>query len=102
MINNNSAVDSTHSQALLNQIVIEYMHEQKRKRFWQWIKRGVIFLLILFAIYLSLSMRAEDAGLRASPHVGFIDVKGTIFDKQSASADNFMKGLDKAYDNKGL
>jgi protease-4 len=102
MTNNNSAVDSTNSQALLNQIVVEYMREQRRKRFWRWIKWVVISLLILCGVYLFLLMRAESVSLRAKPHVGLVDVKGTIFDSQSASADNFIKGLQKAYENKGL
>lgn len=102
MTNNHSAVDSDNSQALLNQIVIEYIGAQKRKRFWQWIKRAIIFVLILVAIYLSFITRSEEAVGRLTPHVGLIDIEGSIFDKQPASADNFVKGLDKAFDSKGL
>ena len=39
-------IESTSSQALLNKIVLEYMLEKKRKRFWQWVKRIVISLLV--------------------------------------------------------
>lgn len=102
MTNNNSAIDSSNSQALLNQIVIEYMREQRRKRFWRWIKRIVISLLMLTGIYLFILMRAESVSARAKPHVGLVDIKGTIFDSQSASSDNFMKGLQKAYENKAM
>ena len=98
----NSPAESPNSQTLLNQIVIEYMHEQKHKRVWRWVKRGVMLLVILFGLYVFLSVRAEDMGLRALPHVGLIELKGTIFDNQSASSDNFIKGLDKAYENKEL
>mgnify|MGYP000146065473 CR=1 FL=1 len=102
MINNNSAADNLNSQVVLNQIVMEYMREQRRKRFWRWVKRIVISLLVFSVIYLFLIMRAEDVSARAKAHVGVIDIKGTIFDKQAASADNFMKGLLKAYESKGL
>ena len=102
MTNNNSSVDSPDSQVLLNQIVIEYLREQKRKRVWRWVKRTLISLLILVVIYLVASSFAEDATLRSHPHIGLIDLKGTIFDNQSASADNFIKGLDKAYESKAL
>lgn len=102
MINNQTAVDGTHSQALLNQIVMEYLKNQKRKRFWQWTKFTLISLLIVSMIYWSLTMHSREIAIRANPHVGLVDVKGTIFDNQSASADNFIKGLDAAYENKGL
>ena len=102
MTNNNSAADGANSQALLNQIVIEYMREQKNKRFWCWIKRAAWLLFALVVLYMFVFMRADNAGVAAKPHVGLINVKGTIFDNQSASSDNFMKGLDSAYENKAL
>jgi protease-4 len=102
MIKINSPVDRADSQALLNQIVMDYMREKKRKRLWKWVQRGFIFLLILVGVCWFFFTRADDVGSRASPHVGIIDLKGTIFDNQSASADNFMKGIYSAYQNKGL
>ena len=99
---NNSSVDDTDSQALLNQIVIEYMREKKRKRFWQWVRRMFFLLVILWLVYEFISMRSEDAVTRSKPHVGLIDVKGAIFDDKAADSDNFIKGLNKAYDSKAL
>jgi len=102
MPNNNDPVDNTSSQSLLNQIVMDYMREKKRKRTWQWVKRVIILLLVLWFGYLFLSMRTGDMGVRATPHVGLIDVKGTIGENQAANADNLMKGMDKAYESKSL
>ena len=45
----NSNMDS---QTLLNQIIIDYMKEQKRKRRWRWVMR-VIFLLLIAYVCLS-------------------------------------------------
>jgi protease-4 len=98
----NSVVDSPDSQALLNQIVIDYMREKKRKRVWQWVKRIVISLVVLWGLYEIASVRMDDATVRTKPHVGLIDVKGAIFDDKAADADSFIKGMDKAYENKAL
>ena len=102
MTNTNSLLESSDSQVLLNQIVIEYMREQKRKRLWRWVKRVFVLLIIIVVIGIFLVIRAEDMSIRGKPHVGLIDLKGGIFDNQSASSDNFIKGLDKAYENEAL
>jgi protease-4 len=47
-------------------------------------------------------MHAEDIATRLKPHVGIVDLKGEIFDGQSASADNLTKSLRAAYEAKGL
>jgi protease-4 len=100
MSNNNSAIDNSNSQALLNQIVIEYMQEKKRKRVWRWVKRILIIFFMLWIIYLLSSLRGDDSSTK--PHVGLVDVKGAIFDNKAADADSFSKGLAKAYENKTL
>ena len=102
MKKNDASVDAPDSQALLNQIVIEYMRDKKRKSVWQWVKRSIILLLIILAIYFGATSLSEDTMLRANPHIGLIDLKGAIFDNQSANADNFIKGMDKAYENKAM
>lgn len=94
--------DTTNSQTLLNQIVCEYFTDQKRKRRWKWVRRIVIFALILAVIGLYVYERYEDIAARAKPHVGLIDIKGEIADGQAGSADILMKGLTSAYENKGL
>ncbi|MCP0914301.1 MULTISPECIES: S49 family peptidase [Legionella] len=99
---NNNPLDSNDSQLLLNKIVLEYMREQKRKRFWRWVMRAVVLVLVLWLAYQFLFSRSEEAGSRAKEHVGLIDVNGTIFASQAANGDNFVKGLDKAYENKSM
>jgi protease-4 len=101
-MNNSPAGENPDSQTLLNQIVIEYMREQKRKRRWRWLMRGVFLLLILLIAYNLFSMTEDEKGIRSKPHVGLIDIKGGIFDSQSASAENFVKGLDEAYEHSNL
>lgn len=100
---NNSSINHSDSQALLNQIVLDYMREKKQKRVWRWVKRIITALLIIGIIYLLFFNRAEDAAARMRPHVGLIEIKGNIFNNsQSVDADNFIKGLAKAYDNEEM
>lgn len=94
--------DKIDSQTLLNQIVLEFMREQKRKRYTRWVIRGVVLLIILVMLGQYWGRSEENAVLKSKPHVGIIDVQGTIFDLESGSADNFIKGIDKAYKSSGL
>ncbi|WP_133126912.1 S49 family peptidase [Legionella nagasakiensis] len=101
-MDNHSSIDNSDSQALLNKIVFEYMREQKRKRFWRWIIRVFFLVLIIWGIYQIISLRGEEITARTKPHVGLIDLKGTIFENQSANSDNLIKSMEKAYENKGM
>lgn len=100
-MNNNTTQDNPDAQATLNQIIIEYLREQRRKRRWRWIVRGIIVLLIIYC-YLSVSSLGDDRVAKSKPHVGLINVDGAISDTDVASADNFAKGLAAAYKSKGL
>jgi len=90
------------SQSVLNDIVLMHLKEQKSKQRWRWVKRIVFALFLIFASYQWFSLDAKDKADKASPHVGLIDLQGTIFEGQAASADNLVKGLDDAYQNEGL
>ncbi|MCW8410416.1 S49 family peptidase [Legionella sp. PATHC035] len=101
MTNDHPSNSTPDSQALLNQIIIDYMKEAKRKRRWKWIMRVIYLLIILFIVYrVSLSTN-EDSGLNVKDHVGVIDITGEMAEAK-ANADDFAKGLDSAYKNSGL
>lgn len=101
-MNNSSVNENVDSQGLLNQIVIEYMQDQKRKRRWRWVVRGLVLLAILIVFFKFASLTEENKGGNTKPHVGLVEINGTIFDTEAASADNFAKSLDAAYKNTGL
>lgn len=88
------------SQALLNQIVLDYMKEKKRKRRWRWVIRILIVLAIVYFAYLAFS-DDDDKGGNIKPHVGVIDLNGEISDTK-VNADDFAKGMSVAYKNEGL
>lgn len=99
---NNSPNQQSDSQALLNQVILEYMRDQKRKRRWRWIMKALIILLIIMAYFKLNVIFDTDKDIQDKAHVGLIDLDGTIADDQAASAENFAKGLYKAYKNKSL
>lgn len=98
----NSSLDNTpDSQALLNQIVIEYLHEQKRKRRWRWLSRMLIIVVIIVCL-VKFSDLFTEKNVMSKPHAGLIELNGAIFDSMGADADNFAKSLDSAYKSKDL
>lgn len=102
MENINVSIPTLDSQTLLNQIVLEYLREQKRKRRWRMIRGFGLLLLILLVAYWFVASMREDKTARNQAHIGLINLTGNIFDKQTSSADNVVRGLAKAYDNKTL
>lgn len=97
-----SSHSSKDSQALLNQIIIDYMKEAKRKRRWKWFMRVVYLLIILYVVYQFSASSNEEAGTNTKPHVGIVDISGEMADAKPANSDDFVKGLDAAYKNSGL
>lgn len=87
------------SQTLLNQIVLDYMKEKKRKRCWRWFVRGVFLLLISYLTY--VLVLDNDIKTNVKAHVGIIDLNGEIADTK-VNADDFAKGIHAAYKNEGL
>jgi protease-4 len=90
------------SQTLLNQIIIDYMKEQKRKRRWRWVMRIIFLLIIAYVGFYLFFVGNDETGNNAKPHVGLIDINGEIFDTKGANADDFAQGVDSAYKNTGL
>ena len=90
------------SQTLLNQIIIDYMKEQKRRRKWRWVMRIIILLIIAYGCFYLFFLGNDDGSTNSKPHVGLVDVSGEIFDTKGANADDFAQGIDNAYKNKGL
>ncbi len=99
-MNNSVSNENTESQTVINQLVIDYMRQQKNNRRWRWFFRILILIVLLITIYQLFS--DEDTSSHSKPHVGFVDISGAISDSQAASSENFAKGLDNAYKSTGL
>ncbi|MDX2347187.1 MAG: S49 family peptidase [Legionella sp.] len=90
------------SQEVLNQLILDHLVERKRKRVWRWVLRGVFILFLVWTFYGAFMSHRSDIAARVGSHVGVINIKGEITDKQAASAENFQESLEHAYENKGL
>lgn len=87
------------AQALLNQIVFDYLREKRRNKFWRLIKNLLILMILGWFIYVLFFQHSDDALKKMKPHVGYIDLIGEIGEQKITSADNLAKGLQKAYSN---
>ena len=90
------------SDDVLNQVVLNYLTERKRKQKWRWVTRSFVMLLMLWISYQVFSSYRTEIMSRTKAHVGVIDVKGLIADNQAASAENFLESLEGAYENKAM
>lgn len=102
MNNDVSSNSNADSQTLLNQIVIDYMKEKKWKRRWRWFFRTIFLLFVVYIVYSIATYNSDDTSGDSKEHVGLVDLNGEIFDAKGANADDFAKGIDSAYKNKGL
>ena len=94
----NSNMDS---QTLLNQIIIDYMKDQRRRRKWRWVIRIILLLILAYACF-QIFFDKDDVGANAKAHVGIVDLGGEIADAKGANSDDFALGIDNAYKSKGL
>ena len=62
----------------------------------------MIAIILVALMFQFVAGFIEENALRNTPHVGVIDIQGTIADAQEGSADNLAKALSKAYENKQL
>jgi len=90
------------SQTLLHQIVREWIQEKKRKRYWRWLKRIMLLVFIVFIFCWVFYKDAARGRQGTKPHIGLIDIEGTIFPTAETNAEHFAKSLHKAYKNSGL
>ncbi len=101
IMNNSLPNENPDSQTVINQLVSEYLRQQKNKRRWRWVMRFLMLIIFLIVLYQVFS--DDDTASRTKPHVGLIDLNGPISDSQSGgSAENLAKGLDSAYKSIGL
>lgn len=86
----------------LKPLVVDYLRDQKKRRFWLITRRSLIFLVLVgFAYWLFFGLDEESVS-RSKPHVGYIKINGVIESAQSASAEHLESALKDAYQNSML
>lgn len=100
-MNNNPSTDSSQdSQSLLQLMVLDYFKEKKRQQRWRWFVRAIWISILVIGIYCVFFYKNSSVGNKE--HVGLLDISGEIADSKTGSADNFSKGIQNAYKNKGI
>lgn len=102
MKNDQEKASTMDSQVLLSQLTMEFLREKKRQRRRNRLKAALIGGMVLWVGYLSFTFDDGVSSDNKRPHVGMIDLKGTIMADESASAENFSKAMKKAYDHDNM
>jgi protease IV len=84
--------------ALINRMAREFLHEQRRSRFWRNLLKvlGLLYLAVLLA-----GVYSKDLIEQLEPnqdHTALIEVKGIISSETQASADNLITALREAFE----
>jgi protease-4 len=92
-------VDDDRSWKLLEKALLASVQEQRRARRWGIFFKLLTFIylfgaLVMFSPLLDMSDRAASGS-----HTALIEVRGTIADKEAASADNLIGALRAAFDD---
>jgi len=83
---------------LLEKTLLASVQEQRRSRRWGIFFKSLTFLYLIGALFvLSPLSKLDGAATTGKPHTALIEVRGTIADRQEASADNLVTSLRRAF-----
>ncbi len=85
---------------LLEKAVLASVSEQRRSRRWGIFFKVLTFVYLFGALALFSPLMGGGKGVTDGPHTALIEVRGMIADQESASADNIVSALRKAFDDK--
>ena len=87
-------------QALVNQVVLDHLQEQRRSRRW-----GILFKLLTFVYLTALLVlfwpdKFSERVSSTEEHTALVEIKGIIAPETNSSADRVVAALRKAYEDK--
>lgn len=94
-----NAPDLSWERQMIERVLLATIREQRRTRRWNIFFRVVMLVYVVwFLIVLSPTGPTQIAG--HGPHTAVVDVRGEISADSQASAENIIRGLHKAVENK--
>ena len=102
MNNETSSNSNMDSQILLNQLILDYMKDQRRKRRWRRVIQLLVLGLLLYTGFKLFFFPDTELSINSKPHVGLIDISGEIGSNKEANADDLTQGMGRAYKNSNL
>src|SRR5690606_22356444 len=83
---------------LLEKTLLASVEKQRRARSWGICFKRPTFLCLFGVLFLVSPLgQLESGGPGGKPHTALIEVRGTIADRQEASADNLVTSLRRAF-----
>jgi protease-4 len=84
---------------LIQDLASGALKEQRRARRWGILFKSLFFLYLCVLLYVLMSA-GETPTVPMGKHTALVDLSGTIAEDTQASADNILRGLRKAFDDK--
>jgi len=85
---------------LINRLAFASLNEQRRARRWSVFFKSAFLIYLTILLFIFISDRGGEAGIKLGKHTALINVRGVIADTAEASADNIISSLRSAFDNK--
>ena len=91
--------DPAWQQNLINRLVFATVNEQRRARRWSIFFKSLLFIYMFALLYL-FTNQSEGPELGMGDHTAVIEIQGEIADDAFSSADNVVKSLREAFEDK--
>ncbi|WP_077034234.1 S49 family peptidase [Pelomonas sp. KK5] len=88
-------------EALLAEVAREYLQERRGERRWRRFTRLFWIVLVLAALWFTLSLGRHGAPTATGPHTALVDVRGEIASDTEASAELILSALKSAFEDPG-
>ncbi len=96
-----SSVAEKWERDLLSRLVLATLTEQRRARRWGVFFKSLLFLYLFSLLVVVLPHKLGESGLSVGHHTALVELDGVIAADSEANADNIIKGLRAAFDDKG-
>jgi len=98
------SIDEIHRD-ISNEVILEYLKEQKQERRWKTIRRVFITLMIVAGLAMYAGTLAGSLGYRTLPNddaVAVVPISGVIAKDSQASAESVITVLDRLFDTENV
>lgn len=82
---------------ILEKLLLEVYHEQRRNRIWRWVWR-LLWIFVILAAFFNITSSKNNVQVKGN-HTAIIDLNSVI-DSETNQADLLREGLKEAYKNK--
>jgi protease-4 len=85
----------------LEKVALAAIQEQRRARHWSILFKLLLFIYLFALLFIGMGWIGKKDGTSTGKHSALVELRGVIGPESSASADNVIAGLQKAFEDKG-